>query len=331
MECLARMDEGDLVWEIATNLYKADPKNIHYVLDAVKLLMRLDMVDDVRFFLMEDDALPGELKTRCEELLLRREGPKTPGMRIMKSRLLEIHTDLEGESADSVDLWMGREISRAIGFLPEDTLTSKEKLRLFLFADRWDYEEYCAEILGSAVPSASGFYAPAFDAVVAWYNPVQQEREDSLRREMMIHVGKRIHPEYPLWASIGLSELVADGSISPGKEIEELSSRASQLLERLRDDGALPFTVILCLNGEGYRALEQQQSLDAQAWAMCVWLMVMNDISEVNFLEVLVENLKSSATWADTTETMFTVLDSTRFLDQSYAAVIRVLSRIDKK
>lgn len=331
MECLARMDEGDLVWEIATNLFKADLLKAYHVLNAVKLLMRLDIVDDVRFFLTEDDSLPQELKTRCEELLAHREGPKQEGIRVLKSRLIEIHTDLEEKPAEKLDLWIGREVSRAIGFLPEDILSSKEKLRLFLFADRWDYEEFCAEILGAAIPSASGFYSPAFDAVVAWYNPRQQQREDSLRREMMIHVGKRIHPEYPLWASIGLSELVADGSIVPGKDIKELSSRAKGLLEQLRADGAIPFSVMLCLSGAGYRALEQEQSLDAKPWAMCVWLMVMNDISEVDFLEVLVDSLKSSATWADTTEALVVVFDSTRFLDDSYSAVIRGLNRLSRK
>lgn len=157
MECLARMDEGDLVWEIATNLFKADLLKAYHVLNAVKLLMRLDIVDDVRFFLMEDDSLPQELKTRCEELLAHREGPKQEGIRVLKSRLIEIHTDLEEKPAEKLDLWIGREVSRAIGFLPEDILSSKEKLRLFLFADRWDYEEFCAEILGAAIPSASGF------------------------------------------------------------------------------------------------------------------------------------------------------------------------------
>jgi len=328
LAALARNGDGDRAWEVAKEIYAAHPESQAPILQATHLLMSLDMVDDLRFFLMEEKGFPEDLKARCDSLLLRRQGPSGDAYREVTERLLILTTDLPEEEANRVATWATRTVGRAVGFLPDNTISPKEKLRIFLFVDRWDYEEFAAEILSSSHPSASGFFSPEFDAVVAWKNPDQQAFEQSLRRELMIHVGKRIHPEYPIWASVGLAEIVGDSSINPGKEIEQLSPRAAKLYLTARADGFLKFTTMLSLGGPGFYALESERSMEAQAWVASLILVVMSDAVGQDILDLMIDGLRSGKTWAETVDSIFSGYDSTGDFDAAFRYIARSIGRL---
>jgi hypothetical protein len=320
LEILARKGSGELTWEYAIEQFKEDPTNPAPVMEAMRLLMQIDMVDDLKYFLDDSKDLPDTLKNRCLEMLKRREAPAGNGMKTLKLSKLEITSNLSSEKADEVAAWLAAEV-------PKDTLRKDDKLRLFLFRDRWDYDEFTAEVIGQAHPSAAGFFSPEYDAVIAWHNPDQEAFELSVRREMMIHIGKRIHPSYPVWACIGLSELVLDGSMAPNVVAERFSERASDLYRAAKADGIIPFGNMLRMSGPTYYALEIDRTMEAQAWLMCMMLMVAGEEAEVNVMDQLIEGPRSGMTWAETADSVTFAFGSGSALNSAYSWMIRIFQQ----
>jgi hypothetical protein len=322
LEVTARHGDGGRTWELAMEHFQADPEDPTPVVHAVLLLMQLDMLDDLRNHLKEDRILPEVLKKRCEDILSHRENPRGTGMRTYSLNRIEITSDLPRDEGEALGDWIADEVRKATNLLPDGTLSKSDKLRVILFADRWDYEEFTSEVLGMAHPSAAGFFSPAYDAVIAFRHPVEQVLHDSLRREVMIHVGKRIHPEYPVWACVGLSELVADGSMDPGIEVKKISLRSSDLFRVAMKEEVIGFGHMLHMSAPGYYALESERSMEAQAWLTSMMLAMMGEWVEVDMMDSLIEGPRSGKTWAETVDDIFTQTDSANYYDKLYLMVI---------
>jgi len=331
IESLAMEGNGDQCWDTAKQFYLKNPEDPSFVIQAALLLMRINMADDLKFFLEKEEDLPAELKERCFDLLAHREKPRGEGMRTETGSYLEFTSDLPRDEVEALTNWLAREIVRAKGFLPEDTLQKEEQLRVFLFADRWDYEEFTTEIIAMAHPSAAGFYSQEYGAVIAWANPNEAELKSSLRRETMIQIGKRVHPEYPVWASIGLAEIVGDAHIVPGRRMKTLSKRGAYLVKTGKEEDLVPFPVMLHMSDPKFFALEAERNMEVQAWLMMLALTLGGEESDLNFIDELIDGPRSGKTWAKTVDDLFELSGGTGMIQRAYAHYVKQLGTLEAK
>lgn len=331
IESLALEGYGDNAWNKAVEFYKANSEDSEYIMQAALLLMRINMEDDLKFFLKEDTDLSEDLKDRCLNLLKHRETPRGNGMRTETGAHLEFTSDLPRDEVEALTSWLAREIVRAKGFLPEDTLQKEENLRVFLFADRWDYEEYCADVISSAHPSAAGFYSQEFDAILAWANPNEEDLKSSLRREAMIQIGKRIHPEYPVWASIGLAGIVGDGHMVPGRRMKVLSEYAARMVRIGQKEGLLYFGLMLHMSDPVFYALEADRNMEVQAWHMMIVLTLAGDEEEFDIMDALIEGPRSGKTWAKTVDVVFEIWGGAGYGENYYKRIVKHLASLESR
>ena len=321
----------DQCWDTAKKFYLKNPDDPSFVIQAALLLMRINMADDLKFFLEREEDLPDELKERCFDLLAHREKPLGKGMRTETGAHLEVTSDLPRDALEALTNWLAREIVRSKGFLPEDTLQKEEKLRVFLFADRWDYEEFTTEIIAMAHPSAAGFYSQEYGAVIAWANPNEEDLKSSLRRELMIQIGKRIHPEYPVWASIGLAEIVGDAGVIPGRKMKTLSKRGAHLMRTGKEDELIPFAVMLHMSDPMYYALEAERNMEVQAWLMMLALTLGGQESDLDVIDQLIEGPRSGKTWAETVDDVFERWGGPNVGQRAYSQFVKLLGTLEFK
>ncbi|PCJ53587.1 MAG: hypothetical protein COA70_07740 [Planctomycetota bacterium] len=331
IESLAMEGNGDQCWDTAKKFYLKNPDDPSFVIQAALLLMRINMADDLKFFLEREEDLPDELKERCFDLLAHREKPLGKGMRTETGAHLEVTSDLPRDALEALTNWLAREIVRSKGFLPEDTLQKEEKLRVFLFADRWDYEEFTTEIIAMAHPSAAGFYSQEYGAVIAWANPNEEDLKSSLRRELMIQIGKRIHPEYPVWASIGLAEIVGDAGVIPGRKMKTLSKRGAHLMRTGKEDELIPFAVMLHMSDPMYYALEAERNMEVQAWLMMLALTLGGQESDLDVIDQLIEGPRSGKTWAETVDDVFERWGGPNVGQRAYSQFVKLLGTLEFK
>lgn len=331
LEIMARQELGDAAWTAAMEYYAEEPEDSSPIIHAALVLMQLNMQDDLAYFLEDDEVLPEALKQRCLDIVKHRDPPVSEGMKAHNSSSLELTTDLPGEEAQEISKWMAGEIHKASGYLPGGTLDSSDKLRLYLLNDRWDYDEFSAEVIGRSHPSEAGFFSQEYDAVIAWNNPNKEELHNSLRREMMIHIGKRIHPSYPVWSCIGLSELVMDGSMTPKKVAKELGPRASSLYRQAKTDGIIPFASMLRMSDTVFYALESERPMEAQAWLMSVLLMVWGKAAGVDIMDVLIEYPRAGKSWTEVADYVIYEADPSGKFHQIYFDFVDALEKHIKK
>lgn len=329
IESLALEGYGDNAWNTAVGFYKANPEDAGFVIQAALLLMRINMEDDLKYFLEQDEDLPDTLKSRCFDLLKHREAPRGNGMRTETGAHIELTSNLPRDEVEALASWLAREISRAKAFLPEGTLKKEDNLRVFLFADRWDYEEFSTDFMVSAHPSAAGFYSQELDAVIAWANPNEEDLKSSLRREAMIQIGKRIHPEYPVWACIGLSEIVGDGRIVPGRRLKTLSNRAARMVRLAKKEELVPFALMLHMSDPVFYALETERNMEVQAWLMMVILTLDGQESEVDIMDALIEGPRSGKTWAETVDAVYVLAGGSGVFEGYYKRFVKQISALE--
>ncbi|MGB0951656.1 MAG: hypothetical protein ACPG31_00380 [Planctomycetota bacterium] len=331
IEASARMDyNGDDTWELATNRFLENPEDPSPILHATLLLMDLGMADDVPAYL-EEGKLPEDLVARCNAILQLQEGPQGSKMKEKTFPRIAMKTDVGRDAAEEVGDWIAREVGRAASFLPEGTIHKDEPLNIYLFADRWDYEEFAFELLPTANPSAAGFYCGQLDAVVAWLHPVTEIFHDSLRRETMIHVGKRIHHEYPVWGGVGLAAIVADRSLRPDMDLETLSPEAMRMVKVCLNEELIPMTVMLRMTDRLYYTLETDRDMASQAWALSFILMVIGDAMDYDAMDALINGPRTGLSWTESVDALLDRTEGGGNLDRAYHFVIGEMAKLKVK
>lgn len=331
IEASARMDyNGDDTWELATRWVLENPTDHAPILRATLLLMDLGMASDVSDYL-DESKLPEELIARCRAILKLQDGPQSSKMKEKTFSRIAMKTDVGRDAAEEIGDWIAREVGRAATFLPDGTLRKDEPLNIYLFADRWDYEEFAFELLPTAYASEAGFYSGELDAVVAWLHPEKEVLQNSLRRETMIHVGKRIHYEYPVWGGVGLAAIVADRSLRPDMDIETLSAEAMRLTKVCLAEDLVPMTVMLRMTDKLYYTLEADRDMEAQAWALSFILMVIGDAMDFDAMDALINGPRTGLTWTESVDALLDRTDGGGDLDRAYAFMIREMTKLKVK
>lgn len=326
LACSARLtNDGKSTWALASSEFEGDPTNPAPMLLATRLLMEVGLADESAVFL-EDSSLPDDLKARCLRLLALRDGPQTDGMMEHSFGQLRMVTDVDQTGSAEVGEFLTREVGRATTFLPEDFLNEEIPLNLFLFSSQWDYEAFAHELLGTAHTSAAGFYSGELDAVVLWRHPDQATFETSMRREMMIHIGKRVHPGFPVWMGVGLAQIVANRNLRPGMLTGQLPQQAKNRCIKVMDQGLIPLTVMLRMTDTLYHTLDAEMEMENQAWSLSFILMVLGDTLGVEVLEDLVEGPAAGKTWSDTVADLIGRAQGGGTLDERYHDLIKAFS-----
>ena len=327
LEAMAREGRGDDAWLYAKRYFQADPTRQEPILKTVMVLLRLDMVDDLRFFLEAEKSIPEELKEACLRFARLREAPELEMKEFRRGRVY-LYSDLPKSEAEKWAGFVFKEVARAERFLPDGTLDEDDAIRIHLFSERWDYDAYSHVVADQARPSPAGFFSPEYDTVIAWKHDSDTLLEQSLRLETMLQIGKRIHHEYPVWASIGLAEIVKDRTMPPDWDVKELSPMTNEHLRRLSGTPPMPISRFFHLGGSALWHAVDAEKVESMAWALTVTLMASKEDLGLDIVGGMVESLRSGNTWVATADVLFDQLEGNRAIDYLYKAALEFFARL---